>query len=110
MKTNFGTNVDTILIKIVFAAILIVVMLLPISLIKSLIDEREQNQQAVQDEISTKWGGSQHITGPVLVLPYVNGIDKNHNNTISYIYFLPDSFQVNGDIKADERKRTIFKT
>ena len=111
MKTNFGTNVDMIFVKIIVVAVLVVVMLLPITLIESLIEEREQNQSLVQDDISTKWGGNQQVTGPVLVLPYESGaVEANKNPIIRYAYFLPDSFNVDGELKTEERKRTIFKT
>ncbi len=110
MKTNFGTNVDMLIVKIVVVAVLVAVMLLPITMIRSLIEEREQNQQAAQDDIVNKWGGAQQLTGPVLVLPYQSGIDKNGNPLIAYSYYLPDDFRVDGNITAEERSRTLFHT
>ncbi len=79
-------------------------------MIRSLIEEREQNQQAAQDDIVNKWGGAQQLTGPVLVLPYQSGIDKNGNPLIAYSYYLPDDFRVDGNITAEERSRTLFHT
>lgn len=108
MKTNFGT--DLIFVKVIVIAVLAVVMLLPINLIKSLVEEREENQQVVQDEISEKWGASQTVSGPVLVLPYQNGMDKNQNPIISYAYFLPENYNVEGNINTEARSRTLFKT
>lgn len=110
MKTNFGTNVDMLIVKIVVVAVLVAVMLLPITMIRSLIEEREQNQRAAQDDIVNKWGGAQQLTGPVLVLPYQSGIDKNGNPLIAYSYYLPDDFRVDGNITAEERSRTLFHT
>ncbi|MDR2947910.1 MAG: cell envelope integrity protein CreD [Prevotella sp.] len=110
MKTNFGTGVDMIFVKVIVVAVLVVVMLLPINLIKSLVEEREGNEKAVQDEISQKWGGRQKVSGPVLVLPYQTGMDKNQNPIISYAYFFPDEFKVDGDVNTEERSRTLFKT
>lgn len=110
MKTNFGAGVDMIFVKVIVVAVLIVVMLLPINLVKSLVEERESNERAVQDEISQKWGGRQKVSGPVLVLPYQTGMDKNQNPVVSYAYFLPDEFKVDGDINTEERSRTLFKT
>lgn len=108
MKTNFGT--DMIFVKVIVIAVLAVVMLLPINLIQSLVEEREENQKSVQNEISEKWGGSQTVSGPVLVLPYQAGVDKNKNPIVSYTYFLPDSYNVEGNIDTEERSRTLFKT
>ncbi|NDV77604.1 cell envelope integrity protein CreD [Dysgonomonas sp. 511] len=104
------TNVDMIFVKIIVVAIMAVLMLLPINLIQSLIEEREENQQVAQDDINTKWGGVQKLTGPVLVLPYRAGTDKNQAPIIGYAYFLPESYHVEGDVKTEERKRSLFKT
>lgn len=110
MKTNFGTNVDMLIVKIVVVAVLVVLMLLPITMIKSLIEEREQNQQAAQEDITSKWGGVQQVTGPVLVLPYQSSIDKDGNPIIGYSYYLPDNFDVDGNVNVEERSRTLFHT
>lgn len=111
MKTNFVPKVDRISIKILVMGILIVVMLIPIGMVSLLIMERESNQRTVIEEISNKWGEKQYITGPILVLPYENGKDNTTQKTmINYAYFLPDSYDVDGEINPEERKRTIFKT
>jgi inner membrane protein len=52
-----------------------------------------------------KWGGSQQITGPVMAIPYI----KVGNNSQDVIYFLPDEYNVTGDIKPEERVRGIQK-
>ena len=110
MKTKFDIGVNMIFVKVIVVTVLIAVMLLPINLIRSLVEEREGNQKAVQDEISQKWSGIQTISGPVLVLPVQSGTDKNQNVITNYAYFLPDSFNVEGNIKTEERSRTLFKT
>ena len=109
MKTKFDIGVNMIFVKVIVVAVLIAVMLLPINLVRSLVEEREGNQKAVQDEISQKWSGVQTISGPVLVLPIQSGTDKNQNGITNYAYFLPDSFNVEGNIKTEERFRTLFK-
>ncbi|MBS5980742.1 MAG: inner membrane CreD family protein, partial [Dysgonomonas mossii] len=110
MKTKFDIGVNMIFVKVIVVTVLIAVMLLPINLVRSLVEEREGNQKAVQDEISQKWSGIQTISGPVLVLPVVSETDKNQNVITNYAYFLPDSFNVEGNIKTEERSRTLFKT
>lgn len=110
MKTKFDIEVNMIFVKVIVVTVLIAVMLLPINLLRSLVEEREGNQKAVQDEISQKWSGIQTISGPVLVLPVQSGTDKNQNVITNYAYFLPDRFNVEGNIKTEERSRTLFKT
>lgn len=105
MKAKFGVNTDMIMLKVIVVAVLVAIMLFPINLVISLIEERENSQKAVQDEISQKIGGVQRITGPVLVLPYLTEANK-----ISYSYYLPDDFRVNGDVNTEARKRTLYKS
>ncbi|GAB6008572.1 cell envelope integrity protein CreD [Dysgonomonas reticulitermitis] len=105
MKAKFGVNTDTILVKVIVVAVLVVIMLFPINMVRLLIEEREDSQKAVQSEISQKMGGVQRITGPVLVLPYLTEANK-----ISYSYYLPDDFRVDGDINTEARKRTMYKS
>lgn len=110
MKTNFRANVDMIFVKIIVVAVLAIVMLLPINLVKSLIEEREENQQAVTKEISEKWGGKQILTGPVLVLPYETGeLDKSQNPILDQLYLLPDDYNVDGEIVKQDRSRTLYQ-
>lgn len=105
MKAKFGINTDTIFVKVIVAAVLVVVMLFPINMVRVLIEEREDSQKAVQSEISQKMGGIQRVTGPILVLPYLTEANK-----ISYSYYLPDSFNVDGDINTEARKRTLYES
>ncbi|WP_029904213.1 cell envelope integrity protein CreD [Prevotella sp. 10(H)] len=110
MKTNFGINTDMLIVKIVVVAVLILVMLIPITMIQGLIEGREQNQQDAQNDITNKWGGTQRITGPILVLPYETVTDKNKNPITAYAYFLPASFNVDGSINTEDRSRTMYNT
>lgn len=111
METRFKTKVDMIFIKVIVVGILALVMIIPISMIESLIMEREENQKNVQDDISEKWGGSQHLTGPVLVLPYeIEATSADGKTYIDKIYILPNDFQVDGELVTEERSRTLLKT
>ena len=105
METRFGVNTDMIMVKVIIVAVLVAIMLFPISMVRSLIEERENSQKNVQDEISQKIGGVQRITGPVLVLPFLNEVNK-----IGYAYCLPDDFRVDGNINTEARKRTLYKS
>ena len=105
METRFGVNTDMIMVKVIIVAVLVAIMLFPISMVRSLIEERENSQKNVQDEISQKIGGVQRITGPVLVLPFLNEVNK-----IGYAYCLPDDFRVDGNINTEARMRTLYKS
>jgi len=107
MKTNFFSKANLFTIKAVLIAILVLLMLIPVSMVKSIIFERQGNKIVVQQELSSIWGGRQHLTGPIMVLPY--NVEKDGKTRVGYAYFLPDSFDVNGEIKPHERSRSIYK-
>lgn len=86
-------------VKIVIIGVLILLMLIPISMIRSMIKEREGNKTAEQTELRFKWGGKQTLTGPILVLP------NKDDSKLTYV--LPDEFNVEGNIKPEERTRGI---
>src|SRR4051794_28273399 len=61
---------NRLLIKGLLIGFLILLMLIPAALIQDLVRERASRQEEVISEVSSKWGGSQTITGPVLLVPY----------------------------------------
>ena len=107
---------NSILIKGLVVGAIILVMLIPIHLVKSLIEERESTKDSVDMEISSKWGGEQHLIGPILVLPYTETQTITSNNKVEaatvnrYAYFLPENINVVGDISTEERSRTLYQS
>lgn len=62
-------------------------------------------------EVSSKWAGSQTITGPVLVVPYTQRTTTTDEKIIAetkLAYFLPDELSVSGDITPQIRKRSLY--
>ena len=64
-------------LKIVSVGILVLVLLIPASMIRSLVSERESRRNSVVSEISQKWGNSQTITGPFITVPYTSFFKDN---------------------------------
>ena len=100
------------LLSIGFLALL---LLLPIGMISGLVDERQARRRDVLDEITSKWGHAQSITGPALVVPYVvrwaetgpanQTIARSETRTAT---FLPERLQARGEIASETRERGIF--
>lgn len=99
----------SIIVKISMIAVLTLLMLIPVNMVQSLIREREENKTIVQEEISDKWGGQQRLVGPILVLPYKTRIAEGNPVSVKYAYFLPDEFNVEGEIKPEERSRGVYQ-
>lgn len=102
--------------KLAFIAALIGLLLIPVSMIESLIRERESNGSSAEREVADKWGGVQMVTGPILTVPYrvVSGKEKGGNEkdrkdtAIEYAHFLPEVLNVSGALQPEIRHRGIY--
>jgi inner membrane protein len=102
----------SITLKLVAIGILVLVLLIPTTMIESLISERESRHSSAINEVSSKWGNDQTIAGPVLTIPYkkfIKGKDKEIITTIEYAHFLPDEINITGKIFPETRYRGIYK-
>ena len=99
-------------IKGVLIFMLLLALLIPTSMIDGLINERQYRQQEAVTEVSSKWGQSQSLAGPVLSIPYqivqraADG--KEIARETKYTFFLPDELVVNGAVNPEKRHRGIF--
>lgn len=102
---------SSISFKLVIIGFLILLLLIPAAWIKSLIREREQTRNSVVNEIGTKWGTQQTITGPVFSVPYYTYLkdDDKIVKQIEYAHFLPNTLNINGDLDPEIRYRSIYK-
>jgi len=99
-------------IKIISIGVLVLVLLIPTSMISSLLKERESRRDSVVQEINQKWGNSQTITGPFITVPYKSFYkDKNEELQYStkYFHILPETLNIKGDIAPHIRYRSIYE-
>ncbi|MBX7205848.1 MAG: cell envelope integrity protein CreD [Bacteroidia bacterium] len=101
----------SVMLKLLVIGILILVLLIPSSMVQSLIREREGLRDEAEREISSKWGGVQKVGGVVISVPYevITKNDKGQTVTeIRYAHFLPDELNVAGDLQPQKRYRGIY--
>lgn len=93
--------------------ILTLLLLIPTSMIESLIVERQGRQQEAIDEVSGKWGRQQTLAGPFLILPYEqtlrNADGKITEKVLKHAFYLPDALKINGQVQPELRHRGIFE-
>ena len=61
---------DSISFKILFIALLTLVLLIPDLIIYNAVDDREDRRLQAIDEIGQQWSRQQSLAGPQLVIPY----------------------------------------
>ena len=115
---------ESISLKLFVMGFLILLLMIPIGMVSSLIDERGSTKNSVSQQIYQEWSTSQTLQGPILTVPYYeyywNDVEyKNDKGTITtkkelkkrieYAHFLPDKLHITGNIVPYIRYRSIYE-
>ena len=110
--------------KMAGVAVLILLLLMPLNMVRSVLRERLGRRSEAVAEITSSWGRDQKLVGPVLIVPYryaakswkeqstaggkiekVEVVDLVTANA----YFLPTNLVVTGDVKPMQLRRGIYQ-
>ncbi|WP_331344576.1 cell envelope integrity protein CreD [Cellvibrio sp. UBA7661] len=109
-----------LLFKLLTIGLLMLLLLIPLAMIGSSIDERKAYSEQVVQDIAKSSSYSQTITGPILVIPYIKTEriaylnDKKERvfeekEIKGKLYFLPELLRVDTDMNTELRKRGIYR-
>lgn len=103
---------ETIGFKILFIVLLTLLLLIPEALISGLVNDRKRMAESARSEIADKWGEPQHVTGPVLVIPYTYSVttEKGIKTERADLYVFPKMLEVNGNLESQPLYRGIYET
>ena len=105
-------NRNSVSIRLLIIALLVLVMMIPAVMIGALIHERENRNLEATREIASKWAAAQTVGGPVITVPYAETVTDaagKKQPAVGFIQFLPDSLAIDGIIRPEIRYRGIFK-
>jgi inner membrane protein len=100
------------IMKMASIAILILLLLIPLYMVKSVLEERLERHDSSVREITSTWGKEQVIIGPFLIIPFK---DKTLNfadgsgSLVRHAYFLPEKFTADGRIDPQRLHRGIYE-
>lgn len=101
----------SVFFKMVVVGILILILLIPSGMIRNLVHERQNTRDNAVTEVSSKWGDSQLVSGPILMIPF----HRNSTDSAGKIqtlketaYFLPENLQIDGKVEPEIRHRGIY--
>ncbi|MHC1763453.1 MAG: cell envelope integrity protein CreD [Verrucomicrobiia bacterium] len=112
------------LIKIAGVAVLILLLLVPLQMVRSVLRERLSRRNEAVASITSSWGRDQKLIGPVLVVPYQRAVKswKERPNATGAIerfeavdliqataYFLPTNLVVAGHLTPSKLHRGIYE-
>lgn len=101
--------------RALLVAVLVLLLLVPLSMVEGLVHEREWRKNEAVDEVSTSWGGNQTLAGPMISVPYQdqvrvqleNGRTETREMT-KYAHFLPEKLNVDATLDPERRHRGIY--
>lgn len=98
--------------RMIIVGILVLVLLIPLTYVNLLIEERGFRQNNVVNEINSKWGDEIIIYGPILKVPYKTYSEKSTFNEktqtylketqthINYAYVFPETLNTEADVNS----------
>lgn len=98
--------------KMIIIGVLALLLLIPAAMVRGLIDEREGRKAAVIQEIGSKWGREQTVTGPVVRIPYLEKLRNAEGREIvnrKDFYLLPDNLAIEAAVDPSRRNRGIYE-
>ncbi|MEO9477795.1 MAG: cell envelope integrity protein CreD [Cyclobacteriaceae bacterium] len=101
----------SVTLKLISITILILLLLIPSSMIKSVISEREMLNHDATQEVSSKWANRQFINGPILSVPLIYEMENEGKKTdiLKYLHVLPEVLDIKGVIDPERLKRGIYE-
>ncbi len=103
---------NSLSLKLITITFLMLILLIPASMIKSIITERQYLRESTISEVSQKWANRQNINGPVMTIPltYEEKVDKDEiRDYIKYLHILPEDLQIDGTIDPTRLRRSIYE-
>jgi inner membrane protein len=102
-------------LRLLLSGFLILLLLIPAAMIGGLVSERRATREGAVEEVTGKWGRMQVITGPALVIPYVQTrveLDNKGQKVVRAqtrrLIVLPETLAVRGTMESEVRHRGIF--
>ena len=110
--------------KMAGVALLILLLLAPLAMIRSVLQERLGRRNEAVANITSGWGGDQTIIGPVLIVPYRYAVRtwkeqaaaggkiervEVVGSAVANAYFLPAAMKIDGALDPAELHRGIYR-
>jgi len=112
IRNKFRTSMTA---KLIMIGIILLLCQIPAAMINGLRRDRMNRERNVEAEVSSKWGGAQQITGPMLVVPVQRRREPDPDRPQrpltehSRFHAAPDNLKVSGNMVPEVRYRGIYE-
>ena len=102
----------SVIVRIIFTIGVIALLLIPLTMIQSLITERQKYRDEAVNEINKSWAGSQVVAGPILTI--INESLVENRNGEKYLAqnnynLLPENLKYETEVFPETRYRGIYE-
>jgi inner membrane protein len=119
-----GIDTDSLTFRGLSVAVLALLMLVPVSMVRGVIDERYELYQGVVQEVGSEWGGEQMVIGPVMLIPITerwSSVEtvqseageakqiRRDQSRDDVIAVLPETLAIDASLDAERRQRGIYE-
>lgn len=113
MIKNINEVTKTLGFKIIIIVVLGLLLLIPMTFINSVVKDRIRYKNEAISSIIEPVGDSANIQGVVIAIPYlekfIDSDTKEIGYTRKYIFYMPNEYNVTGDVEVTSLSRGIFK-
>ena len=104
---------ESVAFRIFIIASITIMLLVPLLMIQSLVDERQKYRHEAIGEIKKSWAGSQTVAGPVLTA--IKKTEKQDKDGNKYMVehrtnYLPDELVIYVNVQPEIRYKGIYET
>jgi inner membrane protein len=104
---------ESILLRLLIISGIIILLVIPLIMIQSLINERQSYRDQVVKEVSDSWASVQKVAGPVLTIKNKkireDDQDKKSFSNVNY-HLLPENLLIESTVYPETRYRGIYET
>ncbi len=112
MNISFDSNRRSATVKVASIGLLILVLLIPVSMVKSVVYDRINVASEAVADIRQSWGGSQTIAGPLLRVPFSSETTNAHGEIYTierYALLVADDLEGTAEVNVEMRYRGIHE-
>jgi inner membrane protein len=103
--------VTSLTLKLLGMGVLVLLAMIPLSMVRGLIDERAERRDEVVGATAASWGGRQVLGGVALTVPFE--VTERHGDRWQSVErqarFLPDTVRIEATLEPEVRQRSIFE-
>jgi inner membrane protein len=92
--------------KGVMVLLVALVVLIPVQLLRNLVEERSSLRDQAVASVARGWGGKQRVGGPILMIPTTMPGDDGRPKLVRW-YVMPESLALKAELKVLDEKRKL---